>query len=211
LRAAIHRAGIGYTNKEDLAEGYVRLCETNHFKPISHITLTFDPHRGEQSPVGQFHWEISDRGTVYKIYDRSTRQIKNLKHVDAKRAWWLFRYLNRRVNEYMGGKNYRRKWGRSYYGFFAGIDVHKSGAYHIHYLVDNWVPFKFLHETWNRLAGHAWTKILDDGDRDSTLRYVVKYACKGSDMVDYFFQRNRRIVDQGSGKIVKGQIDNEVS
>lgn len=199
-RAKIHDLD-GHVDKELIVEGHVRLCETNNFIPWSMITLTIRP--GEQLEKQGWHWEKTASGIIHKVYDRSCGELPKWRSITDQELWWKHRFLIRRTNEFMGGKNYRRMWGRSYFGNYTGLDYHKSGESHLHMLVDNWVPFKFIHETWNRIGGYAHTKILDDTNRISQVRYVVKYATKGSEMVDYFFQKERRQVDKKTGRIIR--------
>lgn len=123
----------------------------------------------------------------------------NRSAITPERALWEFRYLVRRLNQYLGGKNYRHKWGHSYFGYIFGVEPHKDGCFHAHAVVDNWIDFKMVHEIWNYRCGYAWTKVCDDTLQATS--YVLKYLLKTSQRPSYFFQPRKRTVDPRTGSI----------
>jgi hypothetical protein len=100
----------------------------------------------------------------------------------------LVRYLNERV----GGKLYRRKWGHSYFSYIVGTEFHKSGAVHLHALVDNYIDFNAAHAFWQARCGWLWIRVVDD--REKSLRYVLKYVTKGDYKLSVWLQKRRRSV-----------------
>ena len=120
-------------------------------------------------------------------------------NITPDRAYWEFRYLIRRLNQYIGGPRYRKKWGHSYFGYIFGVEKHKDGVFHAHAVIDNWIDFRMMHEIWNERCGYAWTKIVDD-DIVAT-RYVLKYLMKTDIRPTYFFQKNKQVVNDKNGSI----------
>lgn len=157
---------------EVLIDHFVQLAVGQGFVPSSHITLTYDRKR----------WRGSGSGP-------SRRQVE---------IHW--RQLVRRLNQWVGGKRYYRKWGHSYFGYVMGVELHRDGIFHAHAVVDNWIDFRLLHDWWNDRHGFAWIKQVDD-DPMAALRYVIKYVVKEDLEPDIFFQKIERTVDVRSGRV----------
>ena len=111
-------------------------------------------------------------------------------------AMWWGRRLVRELNRAKGGDRYRRKWSHSYFGYVMGVEHHKSGAIHLHMVVDNWIDFGLLHALWQKWNGWAWIKQVDD-DPAKALRYVVKYVVKEDERPSWWFVRRARVVIDG--------------
>jgi hypothetical protein len=117
---------------------------------------------------------------------------------EAQALWW-WRRLVRRLNEEIGGKHYRDKWGHSYFGYIAGVEYHKSGAVHMHAVVDNWIDFGLAHACWQAWNGWLWIRKCDQ-DPAAALRYVVKYVTKADQRPSWWFQREPRVIDPDTGR-----------
>ena len=124
---------------------------------------------------------------------------KRYQTVTVDRALWEWRYLLQRLNQYMGGKNYRKKWGHSYFGYIVGIEPHRDGVYHLHAVVDNWISFPLVHQIWNDRCGFAWCRITTEPM--VATRYVLKYILKSDLRPTFFFPRRRRLVNPETGTI----------
>jgi hypothetical protein len=114
-------------------------------------------------------------------------------------AYFMFRQLIKKLNQYVGGIDYRRKWGHSYFGYIWSAEYHKDGVFHSHAVVDNWISFRLFHDWWGEHCGHAWTRITKNPY--SATKYVVKYLVKSNNEPTYFFQSRRRIVVPETGQI----------
>lgn len=110
--------------------------------------------------------------------------------VTPEAALWFWRHLVRLFNEDVGGTNYRRKWGHSWFSYVVGVEYHKTGVPHLHALVDGRLDFKTLHRRWNSLCGFAWTRIV--GEEDIACRYVLKYVAKGEGLRSIWLQPRKR-------------------
>jgi hypothetical protein len=109
-------------------------------------------------------------------------------------ALWFVKRLVQTLNEEVGGRSYRDKWGHSYFGYVVGVERHKSGVPHVHVVVDNWVDFKRVHVFWNKHCGFAWTTIIKEGEELAKLKYVVKYVVKVDQAPGIWLQRKRQVV-----------------
>jgi len=92
------------------------------------------------------------------------------------------------VSQY--GRGYKQWCKHSAFGYLVGVDYSRLGAVHLHAVVDGWVDFHEVHALWGKHFGFAWTKGIDSReDERVALAHVVKYALKGSDLVQFWFRR----------------------
>lgn len=119
--------------------------------------------------------------------------------ITPERCIFMWRQVVRFLNERVGGKDYRRKWGHSYFGYVMGIEHHKDGVVHAHVVVDNWVDFWLIHELWEKWCGYAWISKLQDPK--AGLLYVLKYVTKEDTRPSLWFQTRRRLVDPLTGRV----------
>lgn len=143
-------------------------------------------------------WLIAEKGFVPKLAITLTWDCKRGKAgwngVSVDGALWWWRQLVRFLNAHEGGKDYRRKWGHSYFGYVVGVERNKAGVVHVHAVVDNWIDCKVLHGWWNARCGFAWTNALT-ADRDGgffSLRYALKYAIKSGGPSSVWLQKRLR-------------------
>jgi hypothetical protein len=127
---------------------------------------------------------------------------KERQMVTPERAAFTWRQLVRRLNEHVGGRSYRRKWGHSYFGYVFGVERHKDGVPHGHAVVDNWIDFDLAHKWWNRVAGWMWIRRVDD-DPLAAVRYVLKYVVKDDLRPSYWFQPEKRRVEPLTGQVFR--------
>jgi hypothetical protein len=147
-------------------EGWVNFAIMGGFIPRLSITLTFDPKR---VTAGN---RVSRDGAI----------------------WWWRRLVQVLNESALQSRDYQRKVGHSYFGYVMGVEHHKSGAVHVHAVVDNWVDCRRIHDWWNEYCGYAWTKALDGGNTIQALEYVLKYVVKSDSRPTFFFQKRRREV-----------------
>lgn len=119
------------------------------------------------------------------------------KRISVERTEYLFRLLVRRLNEDMGGLNYQRKWGHSYFGYVFGMDIHADGIFHCHAVMDNWINYKLAHILWNRWAGFSWIRPVVNSEIDT--KYVLKYVVKSDRSPTFFFQSTRQVRNRRTG------------
>ncbi len=94
-----------------------------------------------------------------------------------------FRYLVRILNIETFGNNYTHIVHHSYFSYVLAAEYQQRNVLHFHVLIDRPINFKTIHSFWNMASGFAQTKII--ADRIGTVRYVVKYATKKSDLSIY--------------------------
>jgi hypothetical protein len=135
-------------------------------------------------------------GFVAKSFITMTFDPKRRAPLTYDGGMWWWRWLVRELNRAKGGVNYRRKWGHSYFGYVAGVEHHKSGAIHMHAVVDNWIDYGLAIGLWFRENGYIEiTSCVDDPAK--ALRYVVKYVVKECERPSWWFQRRARVVVDG--------------
>lgn len=122
--------------------------------------------------------------------------------VTPERASWMWRRLVRRLNEHVGGRNYRRKWGHSYFGYILGVERHRDGVPHAHAVIDNWIDYSVAHSWWQQVAGWLWIRQVGDDPVD-VMRYVLKYVVKEDAQPSIWFQPERREVEQLTGRVFR--------
>jgi hypothetical protein len=98
---------------------------------------------------------------------------------------WKWRYLIRVLNTDLLGDHYTRIVHHSYFAYAMAIEPHTKGRdqIHLHAIVDRRINYRLLHDTWNRIAGHAWIERIDDVN--ASVRYTCKYIIKGG-VVEYY-------------------------
>jgi len=141
----------------------------------------------------------TDNKFISKSMLTLTFDRKRFGTVTVDRAMWEWRYLVQRLNQYVGGENYRKKWSHSYFGYIVGIEPHRDGVYHLHAVVDNWISFPLAHQIWNDRCGFAWCRITKEPT--VATRYVLKYILKTDLRPTYFFQPRRRVINPETGSI----------
>ncbi len=149
--------------------------------------------------VKMFGWAAGDAASRYELRRLMTltldpqqvpegvKPIKHLKHV-----WRKFRIPM------------SRKFGRSV-RFLWVLELHKSGMPHLHVLIDEYVPQRWLSATWSRYGGGRIVDIRDaGGDLRKVGWYLAKYLSKG--LRNRLPGRERRY---GTSKSVKMRGDAE--
>jgi hypothetical protein len=132
-----------------------------------------------------------DNGFVPLLFVTLTFDESRLGTVSPERAlskWaWIVAILNRMT----WGKSYKRRFKHSSFSYIVAVDFSKLGAVHLHAIIDGWIPLAELHRVWNHACGFAWvTKIKSSEDVRIAIAHVVKYATKGSDLVDWWFSKS---------------------
>lgn len=149
--------------------------------------------------VNMFGWAAGEAASRYELRRLMTltldplqvpegvKPIKHLKHV-----WRKFRVPM------------TRKFGRSV-RFLWVLELHKSGMPHLHVLIDEFVPQRWLSATWSRYGGGRVVDIRDaGGDMKKIGWYLAKYLSKG--LMNRLPWRERRY---GTSKSVKLREDAE--
>ncbi len=99
----------------------------------------------------------------------------------------MVEYHWRRLVQYLNvdlfGKRYTQTVHHSYFAYAAAFEHTTRYVWHIHVLIDRPVNFELVHSIWNKWAGFAEIKRVDDNERAA--RYVSKYATKGGDLLLY--------------------------
>ena len=125
----------------------------------------------------------------WKAYVRGFAQWQNFVTltfrdiVTRDQAEHQFRYLIQVLNRDLFGKHYTRIVGHCYCSYVVGFESQKRGALHMHVLFDKPINFNLVHVVWNKMAGFAWIKPVDDVEAVSA--YVAKYVSKGGDLSLY--------------------------
>jgi hypothetical protein len=80
-------------------------------------------------------------------------------------VWGKFRtYLKRR---------FRRR-----VKYIAILEFTKAGVPHLHILIDRFIPWGWIRETWSALGGGTWVNIKRVYDRHRLTKYLAKYLTK---------------------------------
>lgn len=164
-----------------LVDDWLAWLAAEGFRVLTHITLTFD-----------------DRG--YPPIKPGDRYV-SAAEIGPEKAMGLWKKLVHELNvsmcARMGGKGegeiYRRWWKHSYFGYLVCLERQKRGTLHLHAVVDNWVDYDQVHRLWQRWAGFAWCRKIDDGD-DRAIRYVLKYVTKAHAPSAVWLKRERVLV-----------------
>lgn len=92
--------------------------------------------------------------------------------------WWrkLVKVLNAGMCFAPGPKDYRKRWGHSYFSYIVGVEYQGNGNIHLHAVVDNWIDYELVHTWWEKFCGFAWIRKCDDARKATT--YALKYALK---------------------------------
>lgn len=118
----------------------------------------------------------------------------------------LWRALVRVLNSRLGGVEYRRRWGHSYFSYVLGVEFHKSGAVHMHAAVDRYVDYVLLRAWWEAHCGYVWIRQCERGDGThngyATLAYVLKYVTKDDSAPSVWLNPQSWDVVVESGRVV---------
>jgi len=101
------------------------------------------------------------------------------------------------------GKNYRRRYGHSYFAYCIGMEYQARGVVHFHIVVDQWIDYKYLHEIWNEWAGFALIEKVKSQSGVSV--YITKYVLKDG-QVDIFRPKKKFIENWKSRWTESGKI-----
>jgi len=135
---------------------------------------------------------LGAHGFCPSLFVTLTFDEKRLGAVSVPTAYWWFRRLVDKINRDAMGPRYRRKVKHSFFSYVCVHEYTVRGSVHLHWLTDNWVDCRLIHDYWNLHCGFAWTapvpnpKIsgglsrLKSESSDAALRYVLKYVLKGS-------------------------------
>jgi hypothetical protein len=108
-------------------------------------------------------WLLADVGfrptsKIELTWDANKRMPKS-----PEAAFWWWRKLLKHLNHMMlantpgpGPRDYRRRWGHSYFSYVAACEYQKNSNAHLHVLVDEWVNYWEIHQFWNDSCGFAW-------------------------------------------------------
>jgi len=100
------------------------------------------------------------------------------------RRW---RSLVQILNRDLYGNNYTRIVGHSYFSYVIGFEYMRSGAVHLHALIDKPIHFDLVHRVWNKMSGFAYIEPVYDVAGISN--YICKYIVKGMVL---FFHKPRK-------------------
>jgi len=109
--------------------------------------------------------------------------------------WWL--KLNRFINELAGGQRYQDKWKHAYYSYIVGTEFHELGGVHLHVAVDKWIPYREVHDWWERSCGICRLVHIKDSGQ-ALVAYCVKEVVKDM-MLTWWFQAEPWEVVTGEG------------
>ncbi len=157
--------------------------------------------RDRQAGVSSFaDWLMKERGfnpanKLTLTFRQKDDQGHDLPCVSAAKAWWWWRQLVRRLNEEIGGRNYKNKFSHSYFGYVAGLEYQKNGWAHLHVVVDNYVDYQVINDWWQANCGFAWCKpVTDDGA--GAVRYALKYVLKSGEVPTVWIRKIRVVVER---------------
>lgn len=113
---------------------------------------------------------------------------------DGALKWWL--RLVRFINEQAGGQRYREKWSHSYFSYIVGTEFHELGGVHLHVAVDQWIPYREVHDWWERSCGICrLVHIKDSGE--ALVSYCVKEVVKDMMLTWYLQPEPREVIVEG--------------
>jgi len=94
------------------------------------------------------------------------------------RRW---RSLVQILNRDLYGNHYTRIVGHCYFSYVIGFEFTKSGAVHLHALVDKPINFELVHRVWNKMSGFAYIEPVYD--LPGIAGYMCKYIVKHGDLI----------------------------
>ena len=93
------------------------------------------------------------------------------------KAWGLFKKWVDAINQEVEGKNYKRKWKHSYFGYVISAEYQMREVIHYHALIDNWFPWGFASKYWWKWSGFIKIK-RNLSNVPGAIRYTMKYVMK---------------------------------
>lgn len=164
--------------------------------------------------VSQIDWIslLNRDGFVPRALLTMTYGVKNSKGLDKWDPWTLsawqvqkhWKGLVKHLNQEVLGYRYRRQVKHSYFSYLFVIEKHKSGCFHAHAIVNDFIDYAQVHDYWGKRYGFAWIRGISDPD--AAIKYVVKYITKEGEPLYWHKKRPLAFSTRGSSPIATATI-----
>ncbi len=109
--------------------------------------------------------------------------------VSEEKAWGLFKKWLDAINKKVEGKNYKREWKHSYFGYVISAEYQLREVIHYHLLIDNWFPWEYAIDYWWKWSG--FIKIRKIKNAPGAIRYTLKYVMKSGNPPTVWLTKKR--------------------